>query len=1065
MHIANIFWPKNRNYFLLQFLLICFLSLFAVSVSAFGNKEYHPIINIDTSLISINGKILDENTGRPISGANIIEKNTGNGVLSDPAGNYSIKIQSNGILIVSSIGYIPKEITVKEDTELDIFLRLKTSSLDEVIVVGYGTEKKVNLSGAIEQISGSFLEDRPISNVGAGLQGALANLNITIPSGQVTSTPNFNIRGYTSINGGTPLIIVDDIPTEPSEFIRINPADIENITVLKDAASAAIYGARAAFGVILVTTKSGKSSVVKVSVHSNFGMKTITRRPEVVTDPYKIAYYRDIMAAPWYDLYSEKELEEIKKISENPRLERVVLDPQNPENYKYYGSTDWFKLVYNNSAPYYLNNISISQQGDKAGYYLSGEYFRQEGMFKFNNDKYDRYNVRGKVNYKIVDWLRISNNTAITSNVYDEPIDNGWLYFHNINREPGLSVPYNPDGSYTEAGADLLGSIKEGGRHRYRSNDILTTFRGEVDLLKDVLKLTGDASFRRANRVDHSFDYPLEYKIGPEVTRSQSGNSYTSNSSGETRYNVFNVFATYNQQFGKHAISGVAGYNQEERIQENFSTRKDKLISNGLPSIQLATGETTSSASGYEWAVRGYFFRLNYIFDERYIFETNGRYDGSSRFPEKDRFAFNPSASFAWVVSKESFFRSLKNVANLAKVRFSYGSLGNQALSSYYPYIPSLSTARTSAILENEQPIRVSAPGLVSSQFTWEKVTTLNVGLDASFIGGKLTWTIDSYKRETKGMLTKGRTLPSVLGTSVPNENAADLETKGWETSVSFRDKIALLSKDFNFKIRFVLADSRSYITKFDNPTNYLGDYYVGQEIGEIWGLTTEGFFQSNEEVAHHADQREVASYPGTRPVQAGDVKFKDVNGDNIISEGSWTLDDHGDYKIIGNSRNRYSYGIDLELDWKGFDLRAFLQGVGKRDWYPGPGTHYFWGVYAQPWASLTTFNLDHWTPDNRDAYFPRPKSYTAEVRKELGIPQTRYLQNAAYMRMKNLTVGYTLQSEKIRGIKISNLRFYLSGENLFEFTKLMKYLDPENPDGRDYPFQRTYSLGLNLSF
>ena len=318
-------------------------------------------------------------------------------------------------------------------------------------------------------------------------------------------------------------------------------------------------------------------------------------------------------------------------------------------------------------------------------------------------------------------------------------------------------------------------------------------------------------------------------------------------------------------------------------------------------------------------------------------------------------------------------------------------------------------------------------------------------------------------------MLTKGFTLPSVLGTSVPQENAADLKTKGWELTIGWRDRFNLAGKPFDYSVNFNLADSRAWITKYDNPTGYLSDYYVGREIGEIWGCETLGFFTSQEDIDNHADQSWCTSYPGTRPLAPGDLKFKDLNGDGKIDDGTWTLDDHGDYRKIGNSRARYTFGLNLSASWNGIDLSLFAQGVGKRDYYPGTGDLYFWGIYSQPWTNITYGNYyDRWTEDNPNGYFPRFKSYVAELGdKECGVVQTRYLQNAAYIRLKNLTLGYTLPKQLTDKIGIERLRVFFSGDNIAEWSGLYKYykVDPESLGSFIYPFQRSYSFGLNLTF
>lgn len=989
---------------------------------------------------------------------------------TDANGRYSIRVPEKGILLFRFIGYKDQQVVVAGKSEINVRMQAEESHLEEVIVVGYGTQKRVNLSGAVDQIGEKFLDSRPITNVGTALQGAMANLNITPTSGRANSSPEINVRGYTSLSGGGPLIVIDGVPTTNDELNRMNPMDIASVTVLKDAASAAIYGSRAAFGVVLVTTKAGTSTDIKIAANSIFAAKAITRSVEIEDDPYEVMKYRNIMSAPWYNLYDEKMLEYGKQLSENPSLPRVITDPQNPNAYIYLGSTDWFKEVYKSAQPSYTNNISISQKNERSSYYISGEYFRQNGMLRISPDTYDRYNFRAKGDYKITDWFTLSNNTTYTNDKYDQPsaIDQGYLYWHNVNRQPSLDMVYNPDGTYTQAGVNMIGAVAEGGRSIKRINDFQSSFGAKIDFIKGIWSLNGDATFRRVSGKSHFFQLPLQFSTGPGILNRQNFNSYASNGSDETRYNVYNIYSQYQQTIKDHYFSVMLGFNQEERIYESFSAGRDQLISNSLPTIGLATGEIpTVGAYDYAWAVRGAFARLNYSYKDKYILESNLRYDGSSRFPKKDRFAFNPSVSGAWVVSQEKFFEPLKKTVDNFKLRASYGSLANQDLKdNYYPYIANMPKG-TGVILDGKRPPIVSSPGLVSSTLTWETITQSNFGVDVSLFNNQFFGSFDMYRRYTKDMLIAGRVLPIVLGVGVPVENAADLMTKGWELTLGYNKEFMVGHKPLSFSARFNLADSRAFIEKYNNPKNNLNDYYVGQEIGEMWGLTTLGFFQSKEEIAAHANQYDVTSYPGTRGLEPGDLKFADINGDGKVNRGDWTLANPGDYKIIGNSRQRYTYGLDLSSSWNGIDLRVFLQGVGKRNYYPSGGDHYFWGIYAQPWASLTKFNLDHWTPENPNAYLPRPKSYVAEQSGiELAATQTKYIQNAGYLRIKNVTVGYTLPKYLTDKWGVERIRIFGSGENLFEFTKLMDYLDPEIVGDRTaYPFQRTYSLGLNFIF
>lgn len=523
----------------------------------------------------------------------------------------------------------------------------------------------------------------------------------------------------------------------------------------------------------------------------------------------------------------------------------------------------------------------------------------------------------------------------------------------------------------------------------------------------------------------------------------------------------------------------MAGYNREYSSYRTYNTRKVNLITSALPEINLATGNATASNTWNELALEGYFGRVNYIYDDKYIVEFNGRYDGSSRFPKGDRWGFFPSGSLAWVLSQEQFMSNVNEVLNLSnlKLRASYGSLGNQVLLDdngnpiYYPSIASLSSSVINYVVEGDKPTAVKQPGVVAKNLTWETVSTVNVGFDMSLFRNKFMFSFDKYTRYTNDMLTRSKELPAVFGATEPKTNAADLKTKGWEITASYRDRFTLMNSPFDWSVKFMIADYKSWITKFDNPTRSLSDYYEGQRIGEIWGFINDGYFSSQAEL-DALDQSAIGTDDVGYVFLVGDLKYKDLNGDNKITKGDNTVDNPGDRVIIGNSEIRFPYSFELAGAWKGFDVRMFFQGVGKRDWYPEAASIYFWGIYAQPWTNVTKLNMDHWTPENPDAYFPRVKAYIAEDEgMELAAPQTKYLQNAAYLRFKNLTVGYTLPQSAVNKLRVSSLRFYFSAENLCTLSWLDENLDPEvitNYSGFNsgvYPMQRTYSLGMNLTF
>lgn len=1041
------------------------------SVSSGGIKAPETIPQSNTRRIT--GIIMDS-SGETVIGANIKVKGKNEGSVSDINGNFSLNVEPGAILVVSFVGYDTQEVAVGTQNNLTITLRENTNILDELVVVGYGSQKKVNLAGAVESVDAKALESRSTSNVALSLQGLVPNLTITPGSGQADDVPKFNIRGETSINGGAPLILIDGIPTDASDFARMNGADIENISVLKDASSAAIYGARAAFGVILITTKKGKGEKLTVHFNNNFNVRTLTRMPKIVTDPYITASYKKEMGKPWYDLYTDEDLEYALKRREDPSLPGTIIDSQDPTKYKYLDNTNWFDEVFDNIGTTNSHNLSISGASPKVSYYLGAEVHQERGMLKINKDKSNRYNVRSKVDYKPTSWLTIGNNTALTYYTYDKPMNfYSWMFNTILSTNPLVPV-YNPDGSYTSQGSQIVGTLKEGGESKFKKSTVYSQFTADIELIKNTFNIKADftAKFINEKLNEWDSDRTIPYRDGPDSPLRYHGwTNFAQSTTYNTNYTMINVYGDFRKELGKHSFSAVGGFSQEYETYEKFFGKRIDLITDTYPTPELAVGEMTINENKYAWVVRSGFYRLNYIFDGKYIFETNGRYDGTSRFRKDDRFGFFPSVSAAWIVSNEKFFEPIHSWFNHAKLRASYGSLGNQGVDpnnpNYYPYIATMSANKINYLVNGEKPMGVNPPGLVSNALTWEKVYTMNFGVDFNFLSNRLVSSFDYYRRDTKDMLTVGRELPNVLGTGEPKINAADLKTTGWELSLLWRDAFKVGGKPFDYSARFILSDSRSVITKFDNPTKYLNNfadpnYYVGMEIGEIWGLETLGFFKDEEDIKNSPDQWDVTSYPGDRPIEPGDLKYKDQNGDNKITRGARTVDDPGDYKKIGNSRSRYNYGLDLNASWRGFDLRILLQGVGKKDFFANG--YKFTGIFTGPWGSVFENNLDHWTPDNPNGYFPRLKSYLDWGSGDLSEPQTRYLQNAAYMRMRNLTVGYSLPKSMMSKIGVGDIRIYFSGENLFEITKLNKNYDPEGLNSGGHPYQRTFSFGLNIS-
>lgn len=1020
--------------------------------------------------INVSGTVKD-NQGELLIGVTVsVPSMSGVGTITDLDGKFTLEqVPENSRIQISYIGYQTQELVAKAGLNATIVMKEDTKALDEVVVIGYGVQKKANLSGAVATVETKQLENRPVLNIGQALQGTVANLNVSVGSGQATDSPSFNIRGTTSINGGSPLIIIDGIASDGGQLNKMNPNDIANISVLKDAASCAIYGSRAAYGVILVTTKVGKSEKLTINYNNNFSFRQNTRMPEVITDPYDVCTIRNQMYYPWGTIYNNEQLDYAKKISENPGMSPYYLTPDG--TYQYFGRTDWVNEAFNKSSFSTNHSVDISGSTDRLDYYFSGGYNYDKGMLKQNTDIYNRYNLSSKLNFKISKNWNISNSTTVTSYDYKAPSHLGSGLWWEINRVSPLDMLYNPDGSWTEMGASTLGILQDGGNWKKYETMIRTQFSSRFDIIKDVFFVQGALAYTTYKNRQQYFYSPVPYTDGPDrapqfVNKTTTTSAHASNEDTKDMY--IDLYATFTKTFReKHNITAMVGFNQNEYVYYNTNLSRKDLISTSVPGIGLATGDMSVGEGQGSKATRSGFSRIGYVYDNKYILEFNGRYDGTSIFPKDDRFVFSPSASAGWVISKENFFEPLRNVVSFFKIRGSYGQLGNQDLKSYYPYLATMGSGKMGAIIDGKQPVYVGSPGLVSGSLTWEKVTTMNLGADMNFFENRLSVSGEYYERRTKDMLTAGKTLPNVLGTSVPTANAADLKTRGWELTFGYKDQYKVMGKPFNLSASFNISDSRSFITKFDNPEGLLGNYYVGYEMGQQWGLTTLGFFTSEEDIKNHADQTPVTSYPGTPPTAPGDLKFADLDKDGKVDSGAWTLDDHGDYSLIGNTSSRFTYGFIANADWNGFDLSVFFQGVGKKDYFPGSGDLYFWGVYAQPWTNITKGNyVDHWTEETPDAYFPRMKSYVAYY-TEAAEKQTRYKQDASYIRLKNLSFGYTIPKHLTEKFKINHLRLFFSGDNLFVLSGLYKHykVDPEMLSGGNYPLQRAYSFGLNVSF
>ena len=741
--------------------------------------------------------------------------------------------------------------------------------------------------------------------------------------------------------------------------------------------------------------------------------------------------------------------------------------------YGYCGNTDWWDELYKTSFSQ-IYTANISGGNDRTTYYASVSMNDQGGILKAGDDKYNKYNANVNISSNITKWLNVSAKIAHTYT--DELHPTGGTTAMNSTAYSGLSsysgmmkgdlsplMPVkHPDGHYAGQGSytNPVAIMEQGGNAQYKQNDLWMTGAVKITPIKGLV-INADYTWnfygKSSNQhVQNFYDYTAV--PGTENYYPWTNPSSVTVTNNDDYYNAFNAFAEYTFSLKeKHNFKVMVGYNQENKHKKYHYAGRKNLIDSSNPSLNLAYGDMAMNGSETHWSVNGFFARINYDYKGKYLLELNGRYDGSSKFPHGDRYAFFPSASVAWRVSEEKFWEPIRGWFDNFKLRASYGSLGNQALDeSRYGNFPYLATyginTKYGALLNGTRPVAVSVPGLVSASFTWETVNQIDFGFDASFFGGRLNTSFDWYRRNTKDMLTAGQALPAVLGTSVPQENAADMKTVGWEVSLEWNDR---LSNGFGYHIKGVLSDYQASITKFSNPTKLLGTHYVGEKLNEIWGYVSNGLFQSDED-AKAADQ----SYLSGGSWGAGDVKYEDLNNDGKIDIGKNTLDDSGDRKIIGNSTPRYSYGITAGFDYKGFDFEMFWQGIGKRDYWLGGSQ--FWG-YTDEWCTPLTSSLDYWTEDNRDAYFPRLHHYGVNGGNHQ--VSTRYLQNAAYLRLKNVVLGYTIPRSITEKVKISRLRVFVQGENLLTFTPLIDSYDPETLNNMTYPINKKISVGLNLTF
>ena len=1052
--------------------------------------------------------IVKDNKGDPQIGVAVVIGGTKTGVSTDVNGVYDISSPARGTLVFSAIGMKAQEILVNNRSKIDVILQEDALLLNELVVVGFGTQKKENLTGSISTVDVSkSLQGKPIVDVAKGLQGVVPGLTITYANGGINSSPVMNIRGMGSINstnGGSPLIIVDNVVV--SDINLVNPEDIESISVLKDAASTSIYGARAAFGVMLIKTKTGKKGEkFNISYSSNYAFSTPTLLPQFASDPVAEIRATDAALSRFggtgmevFGMTASTLIPGIEKWLSTYKNNRQGNNMIKGEDFDVVGGRiNFFRIwnpvevMYQKWIPQQNQNIQFSGGTDRISFYVSGAYNYQEGVLNINTDKINKYNLTVGINANVNSWFDLDAKVVTRQYNYEYPYT-GYMDPYYTMWRWGAYMPY---GSYTDPNGTkgyfraAQGFLAEANMSSQKESYTNSGFGATIKFAK-TLNLRSEFAYSTTNSLVNSNGGTVQlwdfWGANPPLvmnTLGTGGNDFVKYSSNRYTQLTSNTYATYDELFGNHRIKVTAGVNFENGDYIFHSSERRTLMDPRTGEIPLATGDQYVDGDHSDWAVAGIFSRINYDYKGKFLVELNGRYDGSSNFPATSRWAFFPSFSVGYRITEEPWMANIKNIINEAKIRASYGSVGNQNVGPDR-FIPTMTTSATLNWLtpSGGRPVYTNNPANVSSLLKWETINTLNAGLDMKLLKNELTVTFDWFQRDNKNMIAPGATLPTAFGVGAAAQNAGSLRTSGWELEVGYNH---VINKDAYFYGSASLSDYTSKITEWTgNDSKMLYTNYKGKAIGEIWGFKNAGFFADANDVANSPSQVKLQN--GTFIYSPGDVKYADLDKSGEINGGTQTLDDHGDLVVIGNTTPRYQYSFRLGAGWKGFDFDIYFQGVGKRD---------FWAtgsmaipLYNAANNTMYQHQMNFWTPENPTAFYPIPTvgsegastisnmallSNSAAATGRNFYPQDKYLLNLAYLRMKNVTLGYTIPANLTKKISVDKVRIYVSGQNLFEFKKTNLPIDPEitsgSPQlaayyGRTMPFTRSLSFGIQIS-
>lgn len=1057
---------------------------------------------VQQQTVKITGQVLDANN-EPVVGAGVTVKgNASLGTITDIDGNFTLAVPAHSKLLISYIGFVQQEVAATPGKVIKISLKENSKMLDEVIVVGFGTQKKVNLTGAVSTVSAKELKERPVVNAVQALQGMVPGLRISQNNGSLEDKPSINVRGTTTIGEGTsgdPLILIDGME---GDLNSINPQDIANVSVLKDAAASSIYGSRAPFGVILVTTKSGSTEgKTRINYNNNMRWMTPMNLQHSMNSVDFTSWYNDANTNGGGDVFFNKEHMERIVAYHNAqpyrRGQRIAADGTILTNIpvsddgktwadkynKGNDDIDWIDMAYRKWTFSQEHNFSVDGGSKKLNYYASMNYMNQSGLMKVGEEGLDRFTGTAKINSQVTNWLSFNYTMRFTREDFIRPAELRGDFYPGLVRQGWPTVPYYDPNGYEIS--SYVSNLEYGGKDTKQTDNIYHQLGLSIEPIKNwVTNINFNYRIQSANRhwdTQVVYEHDVEGNPYPNIWHK---NTSVHEDYWKQNYYNFNATSQYSHTFNKkHNFLALIGFQAENAKQTQFGLSRSGVIIADKPVIDITNGldadgkPVTPSVNGQldEWAIAGFFGRINYDYQGKYLAEVNIRTDGSSRFRKENRWKTFPSFSLGWNIAHENFFEPINDIVNTLKIRGSFGMLGNQNTSNWYQTYQTMAVKASNGswLMNGIKPNIASAPGLVSTSLTWETVQTYNIGLDWGLFNNRLSGSFEYYVRDTKNMVGNAPDLPSILGTDVPKTNNTDLRTKGWELQIGWNDR---LDNGLAYGAKFNIYDSRTKITRYpNNPTNDIGKRIAGMYTGEIWGYTTKGLARTDEEMqAHLATLPEGGQNAIGSSWAAGDIMYADINGDGKIDGGKGVLGDTGDLSIIGNSASRYLFGLDLNANWKGFDLRLFFQGVAKRDYWID-SIFMFGSTDKGQWHCAGTEPIhnyfrseDTWSVKegyqsaNLDGYLPRPLWSNKNLRT-----QTRYLQNAAYVRLKNLQIGYTFPQKWISRWNIQNLRLFFSGDNLYTVTGLDKQFDPEtisSHDGGGYPLSTTLSFGLSVT-